>query len=110
MLEVKGYKEAEKGMLKIVINIPSATDEALQKTADAIVTDARSIVPVRTGRLRNSIGIEKSEGGFVIKTDTPYSGFVEFGTSRMLARPYLRPAIQYNIIKFFDVFIERLKV
>ena len=52
--------------------------------------------PVDTGRLRNSITHEVDMGdkSVVIGTNVEYAAFVELGTSKMRARPYLRPAAE----------------
>lgn len=111
VLEISGYREALEGMLRIVVTIPSATQEALEETAEEIVADAKRIVPVRTGRLRDSIGVaEIKEDSVEIKTIASYAGALEFGNSRMLARPYLRPAIQHNLIKFLETFIRSFRI
>lgn len=59
---------------------------------------ARQLAPVDTGRLRSSItssGLQRdSRGAYVeVGTNVFYAGFVEFGTRRMPAQPYLRPAL-----------------
>lgn len=58
---------------------------------------ARLYCPVDTGRLRSSIQVSRgrdAQGAFVdIGTNVEYAAFVEFGTSRMSAQPYLRPAL-----------------
>lgn len=58
---------------------------------------AKRLCPVDTGRLRASITHRlgrDSEGLFVdVGTDVEYAPYVELGTSRMAARPYLRPAL-----------------
>ncbi len=58
-------------------------------------------VPVRTGVLQASIqkevkteGVNKVVGR--IFSDVDYSKYVEFGTSKMRARPFMRPAIKLN--------------
>jgi HK97 gp10 family phage protein len=61
---------------------------------------ARSIVPVDTGALRESIyhrpaGLELEFGAAM-----DYASYVEFGTSRMRAQPYMRPSL--------DAFQQRL--
>ena len=52
---------------------------------------------VRTGRLRGSITLVLDEdyiGPYVdVGTNVEYAAFVELGTYRMGARPYLRPAL-----------------
>ena len=49
----------------------------------------------RTGRLRNSITHETSESehAVYIGTNVEYAPYVELGTSRMAARPFLKPAV-----------------
>lgn len=58
---------------------------------------ARSLCPVDTGRLRSSIQMVKGkdrDGVYVeIGTNVEYAVFVEFGTSRAHAQPFLRPAL-----------------
>lgn len=81
------------------------------ETGDRIVSDAKQIVPVRTGRLQNSIQVaETREGGLVIVALTSYASYVEFGTSRMFARPYLRPAIRKNLTHFVNAFFQRMRI
>lgn len=72
-----------------------------RKYAALIVQEARRIVPVRTGALRDSIGIAPGGeagslgmSGVTIEAGEDYAGYVEFGTSRMSARPYMRPALR----------------
>src|SRR5205809_368779 len=58
---------------------------------------AKRLAPVDTGRLRASITEELSrdERGLVerIGTDVEYAPYQEFGTSKMAAHPFLRPAL-----------------
>lgn len=53
-------------------------------------------VPVDTGKLKRSISIKNIEGGKSIGPDTDYDIYVEMGTSRMGAQPYMRPAMDEN--------------
>ena len=50
---------------------------------------------VRTGRLRNSLthSVAMNEKAVYIGSAVEYAAYVELGTSRMRARPYLRPAV-----------------
>lgn len=61
-------------------------DEESGQLADVM----RSLVPVRTGRLRDSI--TETDDGVAVTAD--YSVFVEYGTIRTAPQPYVRPAIQ----------------
>lgn len=75
-----------------------ALSEQLEQALTAIGLTAESYAkadcPVDTGRLRNSIthAVESGEKAVYIGTNVEYAAFVELGTSRMKARPYLRPA------------------
>lgn len=63
----------------------------------AVEGHAKGICPVDTGRLRSSIGHELgSDGGslFVrVGTNVEYAPYVELGTRRMSAQPFLTPAL-----------------
>jgi HK97 gp10 family phage protein len=59
---------------------------------------AKQLAPVDTGRLRASVTYEvgRDSQGLValVGTDVSYGPYVELGTRRMSARPFLRPALQ----------------
>jgi HK97 gp10 family phage protein len=78
----------------VISKLPGAAAEAASMTADQIVLKARAIVPVRTGALRASI--TKMGGGmrWVATATAGYAIFVEFGTRKMAAQPFLRPAAE----------------
>lgn len=58
--------------------------------------EARQLCPVDTGRLRASIRPRFYKEGLAadVYTDVDYAPFVEFGTSRMGAQPFLFPAFE----------------
>lgn len=68
----------------------------LQGATELALTDARRRAPVRTGRLRASIvplplsrDLHGHRAG--LHATAPYALWVEIGTQRMRAQPYLRP-------------------
>lgn len=63
--------------------------------ANRIVEDAKNFCPVDTGALRNSIYQTTSDQSrtITIHVDMYYAAYVEYGTSRNVAQPFLRPAI-----------------
>lgn len=74
---------------------------AVSAGALVIEADAKRRAPVLTGNLRRSIHHEvvlqtESRAVATVGTDVEYAGYVEFGTSRMAAQPYLRPAADEN--------------
>lgn len=69
--------------------------QAVQNIVNNILEEARMIVPVRTGYLLSTIHSEQvTAWSFQLLASAPYAGYVEWGTSRMAAEPYMNPAIQ----------------
>lgn len=69
--------------------------KVLWKSVNKIHELSTRIVPVDTGRLRNSLHISPSSPGslrYEVGDGVDYGVFVEFGTYKMGAQPYLRPA------------------
>ncbi|WP_449471654.1 HK97-gp10 family putative phage morphogenesis protein [Sphingobium chungangianum] len=59
-----------------------------------VVPAAKAIAPVDSGEFRDGIGGEVNPNQIRIYASAPHSSFVEDGTSKMPARPTLRPTIQ----------------
>lgn len=78
------------------------TATAVRQTAKGIVKKAQAKVPVDTGHLRSSIRYESldNEHRAHVTVDTrderheSYGHFVEYGTTRMAAQPFLIPAAE----------------
>ena len=67
----------------------------LDNIGATIAEEARRLCPVDTGQLKASIGyiVRPSDMTVQVYADKSYAIFVEYGTSRMAAQPFLRPAI-----------------
>lgn len=80
--------------------------KAIRKTAHDIEADAKILVPVDTGNLKNSISTDiLNDGRFEnmaaeIGPTAHYGRYVEEGTSRMGPQPYLRPAFDRRLPGF----------
>jgi HK97 gp10 family phage protein len=74
--------------------IQDAAHTAPQEAAESLRDDWAAHVPVDTGRLRDSIQMAPQGRGVRVSTDTPYAVYVEWGTSKMPARPAYRPAVE----------------
>lgn len=74
----------------------NTSGEEIKKTALSIERNAKQRTPVDTGRLRGSITtkINESVGGVEaeIGTNVEYANFIEYGTRKKAARPFLNPA------------------
>lgn len=71
--------------------------DATRDMAEAIKDRAQQLVPVDTGRLRDSIRVnELGPRSYTVGPgdEVEYAEYVEYGTSRMAAQPYMRPAIE----------------
>lgn len=66
---------------------------------------------VDTGNLRNSVTHDTENGGktVVIGSAVKYAPYIELGTYKMAARPYLRPAIEKHIDEYKSLLEEVLK-
>lgn len=85
--------------------IARAMDRAARSSAELLADTAQQIVPVDTGALRRSIRVRRvAPRQYDVGAGEFYAGFVEFGTIKMAAQPYLRPAIAQRSRSTFDLF------
>ena len=66
---------------------------------------AKRLCPVDTGRLRNSITHALDSGGraVYVGTNVEYAPYVELGTARQKAQPYLRPAAVDHATEYREI-------
>lgn len=90
------------------LKLRQRSGQITQQSAQRIVVDAQARVAVDTGETRDHIEAIK-EGAFtwaVISTrpsgDPNVPNYLEHGTSKMPARPYLAPAAEAERGKFLD--------
>jgi len=70
----------------------------LVKATLLVERTAKELVPVDTGTLKRSITHEfHSKTHATVGSNVEYAPFVELGTSRMTAQPFLRPALHMNL-------------
>ena len=67
-------------------------EEAVAEEVEAIRADARRIAPHRTGDLERHIDSEADGLHGTVKSKARHAGFVEHGTYKDKAQPYMRPA------------------
>lgn len=77
-----------------------AEPEQLKEIAKDMEKDAKLNCPVDTGKLKNSIGSETSTVGkrttIKLYAKADHAKYVEYGTSKMPAQPFLAPAFNKN--------------
>ena len=65
---------------------------------------AKAKVPVDTGNLKNSISVGVvDENHAELWATTDYAAYVEFGTRRMAARPFMRPSVEDHVPEIEEV-------
>lgn len=99
-LEFRGWEEFRRFSKNFPSRVRMAMNDVSEEASRLIAAKARSKAPKRTGKLRDSI----RASGFTIEARAPYSKFVEFGTKRMDAKPFLRPAIRESMDEVRNIF------
>jgi HK97 gp10 family phage protein len=108
---VRGADKVIANMQKAAVAIEAAVGDAVREAAMLVEREAKINVPVDTGRLRSSIASEEKKPLlFEVGTNVEYAAFVEFGTSKMAAQPYLQPAVETVRAKYPDMIIEDVRV
>ena len=64
---------------------------------------------VDTGRLRNSISHQNDSDTVYVGTNVEYAPYIEMGTSKMAARPYLGPSITEHANEYKEIIETALK-
>jgi HK97 gp10 family phage protein len=75
---------------------------AVARSGLKVERTAKENCPVDTGRLRSSINttVKGQNSDYItatVGTDVEYAGYVEYGSSKAAAQPYLKPALKKNI-------------
>lgn len=106
-VRILGQDRLAQKLAQLEPTLRRALEREVKVAALNIQNGARRRVAVKTGRLRNSITHEITEGGLnaVVGTNVEYGPYIEFGTRRMRARPYLFPAFEEERPRY----MERLK-
>lgn len=93
-MAIDGITVSEDNTEEVSQGIQRAIDRALEEIGLAAEGYAKRACPVDTGRLRNSIAhaVESGEDAVYVGTNVEYAPYVEMGTRRTAAQPFLRPA------------------
>lgn len=93
---VEGLPELRVTLRKMTDRTRRNVEREVKRAALNVQNNAKRAAPVDTGRLRNSIAHEIEGDGLeaTVGTNVEYAPFVEFGTRRGRAQPYLLPALE----------------
>lgn len=95
---------------EVLSAMANAKATALEIIGGKAESYAKKLCPVDTGNLRNSITHEQyDENTEVVGTNVEYAPYVELGTHKMSARPFLRPAAEGHSSEYADIIKNVLK-
>lgn len=96
---------SEEFLREVAAKIPIALEEC------GLVAEgyAKRLCPVDTGNLRNSITHTQSENTEYIGTNVEYGPYVEMGTIRTRAQPFIKPAVADHVEQYKQIIEARLK-
>ena len=90
--------------------VADTVTKALTEAALIVEGAAKNLSPVDTGNLKGSITHAVGKDDARVGTNVEYAPYVEYGTSKMAAQPYLRPAVDNNIEAIKKRMKEKYKV
>lgn len=94
-IDVKGVEETIAKLSVMNTKARKAVEQQIAESALNIQMGAKKRCPVRTGALRNSITVDfYGKMSAQIGPHMPYAAYVEYGTKKMAAQPYLFPAFE----------------
>ena len=93
-IRARGLRAAQQRLNDLADRIAGVTEEAVAEFAADVETHMKGVVPVDTGKLRDSIKAEKAGDGYTVgPRGVEYAEYVEHGTSRSPAQPYVAPTL-----------------
>lgn len=101
-VRIEGIKETVAEISLRDRRVREAVKHQVGESALKIQEEAKKRAPVDTGALRNSITVDFYEQGLAaqIGPHMPYAPYVEHGTRKMAARPFLSPAFEAERPRF----------
>lgn len=78
----------------IIARLPGNRDKIVRATASHILGEARKRAPVATGALRDNSEVVIGDGYTNVEFRQEYAAYVELGTHKMAAQPFLTPAVE----------------
>lgn len=86
---------------RLSTQIEKALSQLIRKTGFSIEARAKTLCPVDTGRLRNSI-TTRIDGPLkvTVGTNVEYAQYQEFGTRHQKGKPFMTPAVDAEMKEF----------
>ncbi len=78
----------------IIAKLPGNRDKIIKAAAFHVLGEARKRAPVATGALRDNSEVVNGDGYTNVEFRQEYAAYVELGTHKMAAQPFLTPAVE----------------
>lgn len=95
-IRIEGLENVQAMIENKISDITGKLSEGVAESCKVVEADAKAMCPVDTGELRKSITSEVLGTTGVVGTNKEYAMYVELGTYKMAAQPYLVPALKSN--------------
>ena len=95
-IHIDGADAAAYMLGDISAKIQEGIAKGVSSAGDLVTAAAKANCPVRTGHLRTTIEKNASGNTCEVGTNCEYAGYLEFGTYKMAAQPYMVPALLEN--------------
>ena len=96
-INVKGTVEFKQAIARFDLEMQRQVHMQLARWADGVKNEAKRLVPVRTGYLRNTIFAQIQDWTAEVGAEAGYAANVEFGTRYAAAQPFLQPAVEAGL-------------
>jgi HK97 gp10 family phage protein len=96
-LDVGGAAEFKQAVARFDVEMQRQVHGQLAEWAESVKTEAKRLVPVRTGYLRSTIFAQIQEWNAEVGAEAAYAANVEFGTRYAMAQPFLQPAVEARL-------------
>ncbi len=106
---VVGLPELKTALAATVARLNAGATMAVAEEVNAIRDDARRIAPRDTGDLESHIDAAARGAEGTVKSTSRHAGFVEHGTYKDAAQPYMEPAAQRSRMRAPKRFAEILR-
>ncbi len=101
------------GMAKLTAQLNAIglafTVDDLAEGALIIAQQAENNCPVDTGFLRSTVFVREAGNDVEIGFEAHYASYVEFGTYKMAAQPYLRPAFDQAELQALSAIVDSVE-
>lgn len=108
-ITIEGTEKIINLLVYLKSELPNTANTVLNQVARNTTDAMKKNAPVKTGFLRNNISYTVSGTKAQIDSTATYSGFVNYGTSKMAARAFFSNAVAYAEQQLRKTMVDEIK-